>query len=136
MGGEGEERQAHLERVAVPAAAGVLVGVVDDLGADENSLCVPRHCKRDSVVVEALPVPARICLELGPRSLLVLVAGAERRLRQEGQAHPVVEHAVEHAVRLLTLRREAMRPVRHRLTFLQVQHYRFAQSLEQRCKPV
>ena len=43
-------------------------------------------------------MPARICLELGPRSLLVLVAGAERRLRQEGQAHPVVEHAVEHDI--------------------------------------
>ena len=99
MGGEGEERQAHLERVAVPATAGVLVGVVHDLGPEVQCVRAPAQREGHRVVLGGtVVVPAVVLLKLGPRCVLVLVAGAKRCLRQDRHAGPVIEVGVEHDV--------------------------------------
>ena len=91
--------ECDLQRVPVPAAAGVGVAVVDDLGADEDRIAVPRDCKGDGVIGHPVVDAAADHLELRPcRGRVLNIALTERRLRQEGQAHPVVEHAVEHDI--------------------------------------
>ena len=95
--------ECHLDAVAVPAGPGVLVGVVPDLDAEEDSGRVPTKCEGHCEVLTlrgGRVRPSVVLLELSPRRpRCVLVRCPERCLRQDRHAAPVVEVTVQDNVR-------------------------------------